>query len=261
MNTPNVTFNDFVINDLPGVEVEYYDANQAPEMEILQYKVARADRSIITNKSAVQKRIPVYLRVCNGNRAGTELTIALLKLTLLEVQGVLDLEQVGSRVTYTATCTEISIEFEGKIAYVTLTFTASDPFGKLAGENIIAFPNITTASTTFPLTSTSTVTIRPAITILFDSVTDGTGESVSIRNSATNQGITVTNDFSTGDTLYIDSEAMVVTLNGAPVDFTGVFPFWTPDLTTFLANNMNVDYIDTFTARDVSGILNFETRV
>lgn len=259
MNVTDVYFNDVPINSV--MDVRIVDLNNYPEYEIRRYKVARADRSITASKEAVKKEITVNGRICGSNRGDIEAKLAILKLMVYGIRGQLKVLQAGSEVIYTATCDAIAQRWNSSVLEVDLTFTAGDPFGRIQPSQTISLPNITSASQSFTLAAGSTIPIRPQITLNFTDATDGTDKTVSLLNSDTNIGISITNDFADGDVLYIDSEQLIVTLNGQPVDFSGSFPVFTVTVASIFNPSVNITYTDDFTDRDVNGTFAYSSRV
>ena len=95
---------------------------------------------------------------------------------------------------------------------------------------------------------------EPIINVTINSVTGGTSGSVSIFNASTNQGITVTGDFTAGSQLEIDCSQYTVRLNGVNMDFEGLFP-------TFPPGAQRIGYSDTFTTRDVDVTVTYNHKV
>jgi len=259
MNPREVYFNDI---DLSAVmTIDNLDVNQYPNFDIKRYKIARADESVTTSKEAVSKEITISGRICGTSRSTIEANLALLKLILAGIRGQLQVKQAGLDIIYTATCDGIGESWDKSVLLVELTFTAGDPYGIATNQTVQAIPNITSATESFTLTSNSSVPIKPEITLTFDSVTDGTNKTVSITNSSTNIGISINTTFTTGDVLYLNSQTMVSTLNGDPIDFTGVFPIFDVTIASIFIPQMNITYTDDFTDRDVNGTVSFYARV
>lgn len=258
MNLTEVKFNGVDLNAV--VDVYNLDVNRYPDFEIREYKIARANLSVITSKEAVSKDLFVYGKLCSATRAQTELLFAVLKLIVFGVNGQLEVTQAGQKINYTATCEELNQRWVGTNMMIEMKFVASDPYG-YAQATQLPITTITTATATKDLAVASTVTIQPRITLNLDSVTDGTGKQITLRNGLTNVGITINEDFTTGDSLHIDSQNLIILLNGSPVDFTGVFPTFEPSIGSILGATIPLLYTDTFTARSVTGTFEYNLRV
>lgn len=240
-----VTFAGNNINEAPGVDIYNHDFNALPKREIKINKIARQDRSIITSSEYSSKEIPVYAEVCNGSRADTEVALTYLKSLIQGQNQILSVPQGSDTVSYTATLNEFDIKWDGTTALVTMVFLASDPVGEVATLSTVFSSTFTQSSILIPGVVGGSFTIEPTINVVISSLTGGTGASVSIRNAATQQGITITQDFTAGDTLIIDSKNQITTLNGLEIDFEGRYPIFFPGTQT-------LEYSDTFTTRSVT---------
>lgn len=201
MNVIDVYFNTTYLNDL--INIYNLDLNAYPEYEIRRYKVARAEKSIVTSKEAVQKPIPIYGYICGANRSEIEQNLALLKLAVYGSSGTLKVFQAGQDTIYQATCDDMTEEWNKNTLEVTLNFTANNPYGHELEQTVLNFPNITTSESTFTLIGSSVAPIRPAITLTYNTVTGGTNKTVTIRNAETQIGISITNTFASGDVLSL----------------------------------------------------------
>lgn len=237
----------FAQNDLSlidGVELYNHDFNNNPKREIKMNKIARQDRSIITSSEYSSKEIPIWAEVCGGSRGGTEARIIYLKSLIQGQNEALVVPQGEDEVTYTATLNEFSHTWDGVNADVTMLFVASDPIGESTTQTTLFNSTITTASSSITSVIGGSFQVEPTINITITSVTGGTG-SISVRNSGTQQGITLTDTFADGDVVVIDSKEQIATINGVSVDFTGRFPVFYP-------GTQSLGYTDTFTTRNVT---------
>ena len=242
-----VRFSGNDISQVSGVDLYNHDFNKLPQREIKINKIARRDLSIITSAEYSQKEITVNMDVCSGSRADTEATLTLLKSLLQPQNAALVASQGGVDVEYSeATMQELSIEWLGATAIVTIIFIASDPIGKQSElETLVTLSAMTVASTSENITVGGSAMAYPLITVTVTAVTGGTGGSIIVTNGRTLQGITVTGDWTAGDILEINSQLLTVTVNGSIVDFDGMFP-------QFPAGTQQITYLDTFTTRTVT---------
>lgn len=237
----------FAQNDLSlvdGVELYNHNFNQFPKRDIKINKLARQDRSIITSSEYSSKEIPVYAEVCGGSRSETEERLTYLKSLIQNQNEELKVNQSGDMVTYVATLNEFNLEWDGSNALVTMIFLSSDPIGASTTLTTIFSGNITTASGSLIGVVGGSFLIEPVISITITAVTGGTG-SLTVRNAATQQGITLTATVGAADIVSIDSKNQIASINGIEKDFTGRFP-------TFYPGTQSLEYTDTFTTRTVS---------
>ena len=248
----------FAGNDLSAINnlvVENHDFNQLPERDIRINKLARRDKSIITSADYVSKEIPVNFYACGGSRAGTEDVITQLKSLTQAQNGLLVISQGGDVVEYVATMQEMSINWIGTSAEITLLFIASDPAGKNSTAiDFIPTATITAASNSYASIVLGSATVYPTFNITITSVTGGTAASLTIINALTGQGITITRNWTSGELLEINSEDMTATVDGNVVDFTGMFP-------QFSSGTQQIQYLDTFTTRNITLSASYKPRL
>jgi len=259
MNDTDVFFNGVNLQGLLGAQLYNLDALDYPNYEIRQYKVARAERSVATSKEAIDKNIRVNFRINNCSRSQSELTLTVLKLQVYQVSGLLQLKTSTFDVQYRATCNEVNHRWVGRNLMIEMVFLCATPYGSANEATTVALGAITNPTESLTIQAISVPPIRPQITIFYSSITGGTGEQVTLRNATTNVGITIQNDFASGDVLFVDSRNLIVTLNGSPVDFSGAFPTFTTTLASIFNPEVFLTYVDSFTDRTATG--NFTYRV
>lgn len=238
-----VQFAGNVLNDIPGVEIYLHNFNDLPDREININKLARRDLSIITSAEYSSKNLYVYADVCSGGRADTEDTVRQLKSLVQAINAQMIVRQAGLEISYTSTLNEFSINWFGTTANVTMVFIASDPVGYETSTTKLLDVNTTASTANFTEVIGGSYIIQPTINVTLNTVTGGTGGTLTIRNAKTGQGISVTRDWIDDDILSINSATKDVSVNGTPVDFTGMFPI-------FSTGTQIVGYVDNFTTRD-----------
>lgn len=243
------------LDQVPDVELHNHDFNRLPARDIKIHKLARRNLSIITSSEYVDKQVPVFMEVCGGNRSQTEATIIELKALMQVQNGALRVLQGGVETEYTATLQEFTIEWDGPKAYCSLVFLASTPVGEsVEVEDLVTITGITGSSSSATFTVSGSFTAQPLITLIINTVTGGTAATINVYNAVTNQGITITEDFVNGDVVEINSKELRVLLNGANIDYQGLFPSFPP-------GSQQIAYSDTFTTRsvDLSATYNVRT--
>lgn len=248
-----VKFNNNDISEVPGVFLYYFDSTDLPDRDIKIHKLARRSLSIVTSSEYTQKNVRVLMRICSGERHQTEETVTSVKGLLQPQNGELLVEQGLDFLKYTATMNEFNIEWEGATAWVEIVFIASTPIAEGSSSNTLASFNITTPSDSAGFTVGGSYLAEPIINITINSVTGGTG-SISIFNASTNQGITITQVFNTGDQIEINCNTYNITLNGGNIDFEGIF-------LTFPPGAQRIGYTDTFTTRNVDVTVTANDRI
>lgn len=254
-NIYQVSFEGNRLDQVPGVTLYNHDFTTLPSRDIKMYKLARRSLSIITSSEYTDKSISIYLDICSGTRSDTESTIADLKALLQTQNGSLNVLQANLEVSYTATMNEFNIEWNGSTAYAEIVFIASDPIGSAVNKTtLFSLNGVTTSSTSATFTVDGSYLAEPEINLLFNTVTGGTGGTVTLTNARTGQGIMITANFTNGSRLFIDSLNYTATLNGQNIDFAGLFP-------NFPAGTQSIAYSDTFTSRNVDILGQYSQRL
>lgn len=250
-----VSFEGNRIDQIPGVFLYNHDFTRFPNRDIKVHKLARKSLSIVTSSEFTDKQIPIWADVCSGSRQDTEATITQMKAMLQYQNGRLVALQSGLEVEYIATMNEFNIEWNESRAYVQIVFIASTPLGSSTqDQELTSITGITSSSDSSTFIVGGSYDAEPLITIVLNDVTGATGESVSVTNNRTNQGITLTHNFADGDIIQIDSFNVSATVNGVEVDFEGLFP-------TFPPGSQQLGYTDTFSDREADLVATYKPRI
>lgn len=159
----------------------------------------------------------------------------------------LKIPHLGDYRIYTATPANVIMSQPNGLNRLTFSFEfiVPDGYAKEQATSSLFNTTITTAQTTIDFTVGGSVLARPMLVFTFDTVTGGTGKTVSIRNSRDLIGLTITRDFASSDTISIDSENFQIYINGVLTEPEGRLPTWSPGTGALY-------YSDTFTTRSVS---------
>lgn len=241
-----VYYNNFNLASLPGVRIVDYDTTSMPNRVLSSSKLARANRSIMTSAEYSNKTVTVSGFIGGDNWQEQQDNFDRLKSYLQEPEGIVRITQGTKTLEYKGTLNGISRERHGNNMSITLEFMCSDPIGKDATTIQLFEPqNIITATFTKSLVVDGSFIAEPRYTITINSVTGGTNKTVSLLNAATGKGIKITRDWTAGDIVSVYSDTMEVVANAVVIDFKGQFP-------TFFPGARTLQYIDDFTARDVT---------
>lgn len=254
MENLSVTYNSNDLSLVSGVTLYNYVATDLPDRDIKISKLARRSLSVITSSEYTQKSIQIMMNVCSGSRADTEATITRVKGMLQPQNGNLRVNQNGKLFEYTATMNGFDIEWLRQRAYVTIQMIASTPIAETVQPTSLGSTSITSSSTTIPMLIEGSYPAEPEITITLNTLTGGTSKNITVMNSSTNVGITITDNYSNGDIIVIDSSRLSVTKNGVEVDYSGGFP-------VFGVGAQTLGYSDTLTTRSVDIAVNYNERI
>ncbi len=197
--------------------------DSASPRDVNLFNLARQRGSILVNAEYKPKTIKIAGNIKGADVAELEANIDTLK-ELLSRQGKnLDIEYASGTRRYVATVVnlEISRDFY-HLSFVPFTaeFIVPSGIGKdptLATATISA---ITTAQYIGTISMVGTTYPKPMITLTFS-----VASSVSkLEFLANGEKISISHAIIAGDVVVIDCENMQVTINGALVDYTGIFP-------------------------------------
>ena len=192
MHTTNAYFNNYNLNELPGVRIVSYDTGELPDRILTDNKLARANRSLLTSAEYSSKNVSITGYVGGTDFPETQLNYDRLKGRVQDFEGLIRVSQGDTDVEYTGTLNQITKELVGPNIKFTLIFKCSNPIGRdSVGRTLFAPVNITTATLTLPFTVEGSFIATPRFTFVFTAITGGTAKTVTLLNAATNKGIKV----------------------------------------------------------------------
>lgn len=235
-------------NDLDtvvGAALIDHNFNNLPNRQLNIYKLARANKSILTSAEYAHKEVTVNFHLRGCDRGETETVMEELKAFLRIINQPLIVRQADKDITYNdATLNEINYEWYSNKIILTLVFMVADPIGYEDSDTTMLVTSITSSTSSNAISNDGSFDANPVINVLLNTVTGGTDQSMSIKNEETGQGITLTRTWANSDTVEIDTENKTVIINGTNSDFSGQFP-------TFPPGTGSLGYTDTFTTRSV----------
>lgn len=245
----SVLFNSIDLTTLPGFEIHSIDHHKRPVRTSNWQKLARADGKKLVNSEYAERVITIG-GVLNGtSRANYEANRDNLLLYLEPQEATLRIPQSSGNRDYTCTVDDVDYADQptGGFAPITIKFVASNPpFGKDTSNTTAINTSFTGASKTGSFVAIGGS--KPALPVITITLTAGTGltsKYIQITNPASGKLIKITRTWVAGDVLVIDCENKTVKVNGAAVDYTGVFPSWE-------ATDTSIQYDDTLTTRTVT---------
>lgn len=222
-----------------------HDFNKLPSREINIYKLARANKSILTSAEYSSKEVTVTFHLKGCDRAESESVLSTLKSYLRTVNAPLIVMQGDIETTYNdATLNEANMSWFSNVIIITLVFIVADPIGFSDVTEVLLETTITNSSASNLIANNGSFDAEPTINVIVSAVTGGIAQSLTIKNEETGQGITLIRTWADGDTVEIDTDNKTVVINGGNSDFSGQFP-------TFPPGSGSLGYSDTFTTRTV----------
>ena len=254
LTTTQVYFNGNDLEAVIGASLIDHNFNDLPERQIRTYKLARANKSVTTSAEYSLKNVSVNFHLRGCTRAESEAVLADLKALLRSVSKELIVSQGGTDITYAgATLDSINYRWFSNKIILTLNFEVANPIGYEDSYTSMVNTNITSQTASTAVDVDGSFDALPLITLDYNSVTGGTGKLVTIKNEETGQALTIEQDFATSDSIEINVEQKTVVMNGATIDYTGIF-------LTFQPGTSAIGYLDTFTDRDVDLVVTYKKR-
>lgn len=230
---------------LVGASLIDHNFNDLPSRQLSMYKLARANKSVLTSAEYSNKEATISFHLKGCDRGETEEVMETLKSYLRPINSPLIVKRGGNELTWSdATLNEINYRWFSNKIILTLVFVIADPVGFIDTNTTMLVTTVTTSSSSSAVVNEGSFDAEPVINVLVTSVTGGTSQSMSLKNEETGQGITITRTWANSDTVEIDSTNKTVTINGANSDFSGQFPKFPP-------GTGSLGYSDTFTSRSV----------
>lgn len=253
MDPTSVLYNNQDLSKVVGVMVYDHDFNALPKKDVKEFKLSRKSKSIITSAEYVDKQATVSMLIKKCSRQDSEIALKNLKALMQVNNQLLTVLQAGEVINYTATLNTMSYSWFGNNLDITLGFICSDPLGENSIQTNLANVEITTSNRLIPILIDGSAKAQLFFSLNITAVTGGTAQTLSVMNSVVSQGIQITRNWANGDTVEIDCENESVTINGLYQDFDGIFPI-------FDVGNQSLQYVDTFTTRDVNLVAKYNKR-
>lgn len=245
-----VIFNGVDLSELAGVTITEINHHKRPIRSMVRRKLARADGSKLVQGEYGDRMITMAGVVTGTSRANYEANRDTLFRYLNELEATLRLSQAGANRDYV--CSVDDIDFTEKptggfAPFVIKFIVGNPPFGVDAtSSTVMAAKTVTGSSGTHGFTPFGgSADWLPVFTVTMSALSGGTGKYVRITNPATGKYIQLTRNWSALDVLVVDCEAKTCRVNGALMDFQGVFPSFGPD-------DGSVTYSDTLTTRSIT---------
>ena len=220
----NIVFNGFSFQNINAITSKVlYD--EMPIRKVRTFDIPREHGQKIVTDFYRTKRIRMVgvLRAASKEELNTK--IDQMKLALSKRNSVLDIKINGVVRRFIATC-ETETIFDRDYFHVTFVrydfvLSVYSSFGSDVSFTSSSLLDQSQLNFTKQVENTGTADTKPFIHVLFKSVDAIT--SIAITNNATGERMTVTENFSDGDILTIDSDTKTVMLNGSRNRFLGVF--------------------------------------
>lgn len=248
MAKPTASFNARdLASSVDGLIIIATDPYRVPDRIVTNAPLANSNKSVTNAAWFTSKKLNVKVEIGRNTRELFEASLDQLTAILQTKEAALVLSYGSTTRQWTATYRNMAIsDLEGGHGTIDIEFLCSDPYGyEVSSTNLFSSTRSGSSSTDLFTVGGSAEWQVPVITITFNSLTGGTLKDVVVGNSASGQQLTITNTFTSGDILIIDSRNKIITLNGQEIRGVGAIPEWG-------VGAGSLDYSDTLTTRNVT---------
>lgn len=245
------------LTSILGFVLQTIDTGQIPKRTLESYKKNRAHGEVLVSNFFDVREIVVKGAITGINQSSYEGVRDTIFGIVSQPNIILQTLVAGAQRYWTVTMMDTSKipEAYGGYASVELHFQAFDPFGY--GTTTISNNLGTLVSSGVVLTTTfiGTWNAAPIFTITVNSLTAASSQTMTFADYQRGLNVAITRVWLAGDVVAIDLYHNLVTVNGIVVPWSGVLP-----ITDFAPGTVQLQYIDTFTARNVSIISSYQPR-
>lgn len=239
-----------------GVTVSEIDGVYgSPPIDVQIEDIAGADGGVLVDRTYRSRSIGLDGHLTADTQLELETLIQQFNRALNKEEKQLKIEDEGTYTIFTATPAVVSIERPRGLtkANFSVEFVCAEPIGYNEGTLLLLSETYTTASSLSPIDVEGSYKAEPLISLTVTSFTGAGDQSITVRNALNFGGVTISRTWTAGDEIEINCLTLDVTVNGAPVDFEGIFPTWEP-------GEGSVSYVDSFTTRSVSIVMTYTKR-
>lgn len=241
-------YGDYSLNQPGRLWVTETDVYNAPENVVQADELTETDGAIVV-KQRYKSKIFSVIGVLRGDSIeDTDALIDEFKEALSRKNMSFDVPYAGGLRRYLATARNIIITRRRGLTTATwsVEFISPDGMGwDLQSIALLEPTGITESNVTSSMTVEGSYKAEPLIEVTVNTVTDGTGKTITLSNANTLRSIRITRDWDNGDKLEIDCQKKTVFVNDVAHDFRGQFLEFEP-------GDTSIGYIDDFTTRDVT---------
>lgn len=230
-----------------GVVIEETDVWSPPDREIQAAELAGRDGALVVQQRYRSKRFSIRGHIQKPTRVEADQARDAFLVAVSTKNTSFDIDHGSSIRRYLASANNVGLTRPTPTTFLfDVEFLSPDGMGwDIDTTQILAPTNVSTTAASIPITVGGTYQSEPMITLIMSSLTGGTNRTVTVRNGETMRGLSITRDWSLGDTLEINSLKKSVYINGVTTMFTGQFPVFEP-------GQRILGYVDDLTSRSAS---------
>ena len=245
IETDSIQFEAFSLQNTEVItsKINYDDLEQ---VEINQFRFTGRDGGGVLSRYYIGRRITLTGTIVQPTATTLNAKLDAMKKGLSKKEGLLYITVNSERRQIKATCQSVVFDREHynvSFSRFSIVFVTAEPFfyaDELDRGDILGV----TGDIADEFTANGTAETLPRLLLAFASWTTAT--QVEIVDDFSNT-LTITTALTTNDILIIDSDLKTVTKNGTEIDYSGVFPIFTPwqnqytvDFTWSVVCDMNI---------------------
>lgn len=229
MNERQFYIDGFDPNLIAGFEIDQIRPDELPSRALNLVRLALADGQKLLGANSVDKKIYVKGHFYAGTRTDYEIARDKL-LGIFDPDSVIsmELEQSGEMRRYYGTYENVVFDYKDNgTCFVTITYTATDPFGYTITASTFFQQNNITDEITATIESGGNVYGLPKIVTTINAIDSDELErtlTITVSQGARSYNMRITRVWSYNDSLTIDATKERVYVNGVKVDYVGRFP-------------------------------------
>jgi len=245
------TFNGWDFNNIPGLSVYAISPPGQSVRTLNIFALARQSARKLVSAFHQKNTLKIGVYITAASRDALEQAMDSLYQNIVSGEGTLLIPRSGFARQYTATFSGWTINNTmsnvdsptSNYVDLTLSFECSDSYGyDQFFTTILHLYGLTSSPNTWNYTQGGSVETQvPIISIYYTGGSVGSG-TVVIGNLNNGQSVSITRNWSVGDTLVVNAQNNTIQVNGVDVLFTGAIP-------TFGLGLQTITYNDTFTSR------------
>lgn len=244
----DITFNSYDLQSTTVITSDI-DDSAAAQRSLGVYTKVRRGGGVITDDTYLTKIIAVKGKIVGTSVTNLEGLIDDFQAAMAVQEKNLDIDYEGGTRRWIATPQSHVVSRPVRAANwanFEIDFVVTE-FGKnTSATTLVNNVSITSGSSNQSITIDGSAPEQYLlITVEVNSLTGSSVNSLTLKNNETSQGVTITRAWAANDTLLIDVAAQTVTVEGVAVDYTGIFPIFTPGSRT-------LTYTDDLTARNIN---------
>ncbi len=230
----SMVFKGFDLQAAPFKVVDQDGLYDSPLIDIISHELARSDNAVEVFNRYKSRNFTLRGQIKAATEADLEAAIDAIKLALVQQKGDLAYDWAGGTRYATARCLNVAIarsRSDITQAGWSAPFFMAVPFttDNITRDFFTALTGINAGSTTIGVNNGGTYLANPFITLTITGLEPNISDvSFTIGNPATNEQLTITDQFADGDILTIDTLNKQIFRGTELLPGVGNFPSWLP---------------------------------